>query len=84
MFVFIPEDDDLPTPDDAEKATPTGAVQKLLSCQTQSDSGSVAEEEDTLIHAASNKPAAGENFFLLISPASYIALILKLDLKEFI
>lgn len=62
MLVCIPDDEDLPTPDDAEKAMPTEAVQSPLSCQqTQSEGGSVAEDEDTLIHAPSNKPAAGEN-----------------------
>ncbi|XP_024154019.1 histone-lysine N-methyltransferase EHMT2 isoform X2 [Oryzias melastigma] len=75
------EDDDLPTPDDAEKATPTGAVQKLLSCQTQSDSGSVAEEEDTLIHAASNKPAAGHAAKSLSSPSSSLASSASLTLS---
>ncbi|RVE67187.1 hypothetical protein OJAV_G00114480 [Oryzias javanicus] len=67
------KDDDLPVPDDAEKATPTGAVQALPSCQTQSDSGGAAEEEETLIHAASSKPAAGHATKSLSSASSSMA-----------
>ncbi|XP_004073988.1 histone-lysine N-methyltransferase EHMT2 [Oryzias latipes] len=68
------DDEDLPTPDDAEKAMPTEAVQSPLSCQqTQSEGGSVAEDEDTLIHAPSNKPAAGHEAKSPTSASSSLA-----------